>query len=289
MGARCSLREEPGCPSPKATSVFSAPILLALLAVGGIIGFISGLLGIGGGSLMIPALVLIFAAVGANADLSTKLAFGTNLLVGCLTALVGFSVHRRHLTAQWPVVLPLAGTSVVGALLGSTLASHLSGHFLRGLFGIVTLLVAAHMMSRPDRVQAEVPRLSFTLLLPLGLLIGFTASLVGLGGAVFTTIILVNVLRYPMRQVVGVSTFVQTAGALFGAVGYSYNGLHQPGLPPYSLGYVNLLAAGVMVLMGVPLARAGARLTHRIDSTVLKRTFAGCLLLIGIAMIWSAR
>jgi len=269
--------------------LFTPAILLALLAIGGAIGFVSGLLGIGGGSLMIPALVLLFGLAGVNADLSTKLAFGTNLLVGSLTALVGFTVHRRHLTSQWPVVLPLAGMSVLGALAGSTVASHLSGHLLRLLFGCVTLLVAAHMLSRPDHAQGRRPRLSLPLLLALGLLIGFTASLVGLGGAVFTTIILVNLLRYPMRQVVGISTFVQSAGALFGALGYLYNGLHHPGLPPYSAGYVNLLAAGVMILAGVPLARVGAGLTHRIDGTLLKRIFAGCLLLIGIAMIWSAR
>ncbi len=269
--------------------MFTAPILLALLVVGAVIGFISGLLGIGGGSLMIPALVLVFAAIGANADLATKLSFGTNLLVGSLTALVGFTVHRRHLTSQWPVVLPLAGTSIIGALLGSTLASHLSGHFLRALFGVVTLVVAAHMMVQPDESRGQAPALSLPLLLSLGLFIGFTASLVGLGGAVFTTIILVNILKYPMRQVVGVSTFVQTAGALFGTLGYLLNGLHRPGLPPYSVGYVNLLAAGTMLVAGLPLARAGARLTHRIDSTLLKRTFAVCLLLIGIAMIWSAR
>ncbi len=269
--------------------MFSPLILLALLLVGGITGFISGLLGIGGGSLMIPALVLLFGVAAGNADLATKLAFGTNLLVGSLTALVGFTVHRRHLTAQWPVVLPLAGTSVLGALLGSTVASHLPGHLLRLLFGLVTLGVAGHMLLRRARVGEEAPRLSPALLLPLGFGIGFTASLVGLGGAVFTTIVLVNVLRYPMRQVVGVSTFVQTAGALFGATGYLLNGLHRPGLPPYSLGYVNLLAAGVMVLAGVPLARAGARLTHRLDSGLLTRIFASCLLLIGLAMIWSSR
>jgi uncharacterized protein len=186
-------------------------------------------------------------------------------------------------------VLPLAGMSVIGALLGSGVASQLPGHLLRLLFGCVTLGVAAHMLTRPDRVDGVAPRLSLWVLLPLGLGIGFAASLVGLGGAVFTTIILVNVLKYPMRQVVGVSTFVQSAGALAGASGYLYHGLHQPGLPPYSVGYVNLLAAGVMIAAGVPLARAGARLTHRVDGTVLKRVFAGCLLLIGVAMIWSAR
>src|SRR5512136_32489 len=107
--------------------MFSLGIIIALFALGGAVGFISGLLGIGGGSLMIPALILIFAKLSANADLATKLSFGTNLLVGSLTALVGFTIHRRHLTAQWPVVLPLAGMSVIGALLGSTLASHLPG------------------------------------------------------------------------------------------------------------------------------------------------------------------
>lgn len=265
--------------------MFSALILILLLIIGGIIGFLSGLLGIGGGSFMIPALVAIFGAVGTTADMSVRMAFGTNLVVGTVTALTGFTVHRKHLTAQWPVVLPLAVTCVVGALSGSTVASHLPSSLLRMLFGIAIVIVAASMFRLREDEERPAPRLSLALLLPLGLGIGFLASLVGLGGAVFTTIALVSILRYPMRQVVGVSTFVQAAGALFGAVGYMLNGLGKPGLPHFSVGYVNLLAAGCMMIFGLPLARLGAAYTHRINATVLKRVFAVALVVIAVFMI----
>jgi hypothetical protein len=265
--------------------MFSALILALLLLIGGVIGFLSGLLGIGGGSFMIPALVAIFGAVGSSADLSVKMAFGTNLVVGAVTALTGFTVHKKHLTGQWPIVLPLAATCVVGALCGSTVASHLPGNLLRTLFGMAVIVVAISMFRRREDEGSPQPRLSLALLLPLGLGIGFSASLVGLGGAVFTTIALVSILRFPMRQVVGVSTFVQAAGALFGAVGYMLNGLGKPGLPHFSVGYVNLLAAGGMMVLGVPLARLGATYTHRINATVLKRVFAVALLVIAIFMI----
>lgn len=265
--------------------IFSAPLLGLFLLIGGVIGFLSGLIGIGGGSFMIPALIAIFAATLPSADLSVKMAFGTNLVVGALTALAGFTVHRQHLSDRWRTVLPLAGMSIIGALCGSTVASHLPGALLRVLFGLAAVLVAAHMLLRREGDQSAVPHLSLSLLLPLGLVIGFTASLVGLGGAVFTTIALVSILRYPMRQVVGVSTFVQTAGALFGAIGYMLNGLGKPGLPHFSIGYVNLLAAGGMIATGVPLARLGATYTHRINATALKRIFAVALFLIAILMI----
>ncbi len=265
--------------------VFSAPLLGLFLLIGGIIGFLSGLLGIGGGSFMIPVLVAIFGATLASADLAVKMAFGTNLVVGALTALTGFTVHRQHLADRWRTVLPLAGASVIGALAGSTAASHLPGPLLRVLFGVAALGVALNMLVRREREARAMPSFSLAVLLPLGLLIGFSASLVGLGGAVFTTIVLVSVLRYPMHQVVGVSTFVQTAGALFGAIGYMLNGLHHPGLPPFSVGYVNLLAAGSMTLSGVPLARLGATYTHRINALALKRVFAVALLVIAIMMI----
>ena len=141
------------------------------------------------------------------------------------------------------------------------------------------------MLLRREGDQDLVPRLRLSLLLPLGFVIGFAASLVGLGGAVFTTIVLVSILRYPMHQVVGISTFVQTAGALFGAIGYMLNGLGTPGLPPFSIGYVNLLAALSMSVTGVPLARLGATYTHRINATSLKRVFAVALFTIAIVMI----
>ena len=263
-----------------------SPLLISLfLAIGAVIGFLSGLIGIGGGSFMIPALVAIFGATLASSDLAVKMAFGTNLVVGALTALAGFTVHRQHLRDQWRTVLPLAGTSIVGALAGSTVASHLPGALLRVFFGCAAMVVAVTMFRRREGDQGAAPQLSLRLLLPLGLVIGFTASLVGLGGAVFTTIALVSILRYPMKQVVGVSTFVQTAGALFGALGYMLNGLGKPGLPPFSVGYVNLLAAGAMIVTGVPLARLGATYTHRIDATALKRVFAVALFAIAIMMV----
>jgi uncharacterized membrane protein YfcA len=265
--------------------MFSAPVLALLMLIGGVIGFLSGLLGIGGGSFMIPALVLVFSAIGSSPDLAVKMAFGTNLVVGSVTALTGFTVHQRHLTGQWPIVLPLAATSVIGALAGSTVASHLPGSLLRMLFGLAIIAVAANMIARREDESRCPPQLSLGLLFPLGLVIGFAASLVGLGGAVFTTIALVSILRYPMRQVVGISTFVQTAGALFGALGYMINGLEIPDLPRFSIGYVNLLAAGAMMLLGVPLARLGATYTHRINATALKRVFAAALLVIALFMI----
>jgi len=264
---------------------FSAPLVGLFLLIGGVIGFLSGLIGIGGGSFMIPALVAIFGAMIPSADLAVKMAFGTNLVVGAITAFTGFTVHRRHLSDRWRTVLPLAATSILGALCGSTAASHLPGGLLRIFFGIAALVVSASMLLKPEHDERPVPHLSPALLLPLGLAIGFSASLVGLGGAVFTTIVLVSILRYPMRQVVGISTFVQTVGALFGALGYMINGLGKPGLPHFSVGYVNLLAAGGMMITGVPLARLGAVYTHRINATALKRVFAVALLAIAILMI----
>lgn len=267
--------------------MFSVPLILLLLVIGAAIGFLSGLLGMGGGSLMIPALVVVFDATGLGPDLSTRMAFGTNLLVGTLTALTGFMIHRRYQARLWSIVLPLASTSVLGALCGSTVASHLPGSLLRALFGAAVAVVAANLLLSRERAREGEAGLGLGLLFALGFFIGFTASLVGLGGAVFTTIILVAVLKHPMQRAVGVSTFVQTAGALSGAIGYMLNGFGRVDLPPYSVGYVNFAAAAAMMVSGLPLARAGARLTHRIPSQTLRRTFGGVLLAVSAAMIWS--
>jgi uncharacterized membrane protein YfcA len=184
-------------------------------------------------------------------------------------------------------VLPLAGASVLGALAGSTVASHLPGALLKVLFGCAIGLVGVHLLFRREPETTALRPISTPLLLLLGLFIGFTASLVGLGGAVFTTVVLVGVFHCPLQSAVGISTFVQTSGALSATIGYALNGLGQPDLPAYSLGYVNLLAAAAMMAPGIPLARVGARLTHRTRSATLQRVFAVVLIVIAIAMIWS--
>jgi len=266
-------------------SFFSPAVLLCLVIIGAAIGFLSGLIGIGGGSLMIPVLLVVFAALQIPVDLAVKLAFGSNLLVGAVTAWAGFSVHRAHLTLPSGHLGPLAAASVVGALIGSTIASHVHGSFLKTLFGVTLLSVAAFMFFHPEKADVTPPPLSRRALIVLGLLVGVLASLVGLGGAVFTTIILTNLLHYPMRQAVGISTWVQIFGATFGMVGYMINGWGDSGLPPISLGFVSLPVAVAMAAGSVPCARLGARLTHRTPNLWLTRGFALLLILIAFRLL----
>lgn len=129
----------------------TAPEVLTLLAIGLTAGVLAGLLGIGGGVLMVPAMVLIMG-------FDQHIAQGTSLLVIIPAAAFGSFTHHRHgrLALRDAAVLAVGG--VLGALLGSVTALSLDEELLRRLFAILMLAVAARMlMQRGQGLQATDP------------------------------------------------------------------------------------------------------------------------------------
>ncbi len=122
------------------------------ILLGIITGIASGLLGIGGGVIIVPALVIILAAF------DQKTAQGTALAVMIPIVIVGTLryMHNPDVTINWAVVILIAIGAVAGVLLGTTLVSHLPVGFLRKCFAVLMLLVAFKMfVSKPPQSTAE--------------------------------------------------------------------------------------------------------------------------------------
>lgn len=250
-------------------------LIALLIMIGAGVGFISGLIGIGGNSLMTPIMILVLSRLGFSTNTAVKTAFGTSLLIGSLTALTGFLIHRQRIGSQRKIAIPLTIPLIIGAVFGSILASNLSSNSLKLALGVALLIVSVHMtVGSIKKDSNNIPALSKPLLVSGGLLIGFFASLVGMGGAIFTSIVFVNIFKYPIHRVVGITTFAQIFGALFGAIGYL---LH---------GYINWYVALFMLIGAVPSAYLGAKFAHRLDAKWLKRAFGIMLSIISIRILW---
>lgn len=248
-------------------------LIASLVALGGGVGFISGLIGIGGNSLMSPIMLWIFyKRLVYPVDSAIKTAFGTSLLVGMVTALIGFLTHKNRIGWQKEIVIPLTIPLVVGAISGSYAAGVLSAGFLKTALRFALFLVSFYMIygSIKEESHSYAFKFSKPLLWLSGFIIGFFASLVGMGGAVFTSIVFVNIFKYPIHKIVGITTFVQIFGALSGAIGYLLNG------------YINW-RVGLFALIGsIPCAYLGAKTTHRLDPKWLKRIFAVALFIMAV-------
>ncbi|MBN8249468.1 MAG: sulfite exporter TauE/SafE family protein [Verrucomicrobia bacterium] len=108
------------------------------LAIGLLGGFASGLLGVGGGIIMVPAMNLL-------AQVPIKTAIGTSLAVIIPTALIGVREHHRQGNVDWRIALPIAVTAIVGGYIGARLAGSVSPVLLKRSFGILMVLVGARM------------------------------------------------------------------------------------------------------------------------------------------------
>jgi len=123
--------------------------LAALLAIGLAAGFLAGLLGIGGGILIVPALVLLLG-------FDQHLAQGTSLVVIIPAALAGSVTHYRRGRLQLRDAAFVAAGGVVGAAIGSLSALSLDDLLLQRLFAVVLLVVAVRMLvPRRPRPEAE--------------------------------------------------------------------------------------------------------------------------------------
>lgn len=254
-----------------------------LVFIGATIGFIAGLLGIGGASILVPALLFIMTRIHLPLDEAIKITFSTSLIYGALTALSGGIVHVRKGAILWNAVIPMTIMGMIGAILGAGVAVFTDGYILKKIFGFTLSIISVIMFFPGIKDTKGDPVLNLHYLLPSGFFIGFFKSLIGIGGAAISVPIMALMLKFPMHKIVGISTLMVFFTAISGVFGYIFFGMGKSSLP-YSYGYVNLFAAFWLVITSIPMAWIGAHLTHRVNDRLLRRLLAVIIFIVGIEM-----
>ena len=126
-----------------------------------------------------------------------------------------------------------------------------------------------------------------TIYILLGFLVGIISGLTGIGGGVILVPVLVVILRYPMRTAVGTSSAYLIFSSAGAVTAYVLNGWGITGLPPYSLGYVNIIQWAALVATTIPMALVGVRYYHSCSERKLRIIFAGIMIFIGVLMLVS--
>lgn len=262
-----------------------AQLAAALLGAGVAAGFLAGLLGVGGGIVVVPVLFHLFAVMGVSAALAMNLAVGTSLAIIIPTAIASMRAHHRHgevdtaLLRRWgaPVFLgAVAGVAVAGAVGGVVLTAV----FACGALAIALYLGFSHQDTPPGRTLPGEPLRAL-----LGAGIGCLSVMMGIGGGSLS----VPVMRFSgfsIHRAVATAAALGLVIALPGAVGFVWAGLDAPGLPPLSLGYVNLLGAVLIFPVTVCMAPLGAALAHRLDRGHLQKGFALFLTVSALLMLF---
>lgn len=262
------------------------PLILPLAVAGIAAGLLAGLLGVGGGIIMVPALIYVLSSLGYSDSIITHVAVATSLAVIVPTGLSSLLAHYKRGVVDIPTLKLWGPALIVGALVGSLVSRYMSGDSLRTIFGVMILFVAINMFVPVQRKMAEKVPPTRTVNRAIAAFIGCVSALMGVGGGSLAVPTL-NAFGMAMHRAVGTSAALGFLLAVPGTIGFIFAGWNSPDLPPLSFGFLSLPAILTLAPLTVLCAPIGARIAHGLDQKKLKRVFAIFLMIVGVKMLWS--
>lgn len=257
--------------------------LLGYLALGAVVGFFAGLLGIGGGAIMVPLLVLMFDAQGLPRDAVLHLAVGTSMSTILFTSLSSIRSHHRRGSIRWDIFRAMTPGILLGGLAGSAFASVVSAGALAIGFTLVIFFAATNiLLDRKPHPSRGLPGAAG--LFGVGAGISAVSAVAALGGA-FISVPYMLWCNVTMLQAVGTAASLGFPIAVSGTIGYVVNGLREAALPPLTLGYIYLPALAGIVVTSMLLAPVGAAAAHSLPTLWLKRIYAVLLYVLAVRMV----
>ena len=261
------------------------PFVLGLMATGIVSGIAAGLLGIGGGAIIVPALSNALLLLGYDADVVQHVAVGTSLAIIIPTGIMSARAHAKRGALDGRVLRLWTPFIVAGTFIGGLMAGLFSGDVLRIIFAVMAFVIAANIVfAFQTRLMGHLQG-SSAVHRASGFVVGYISSLMGIGGGSLTVPTLVA-FGATMHAAVGTSAAIGVAIAVSGTLGFAISGWGESGLPPLSLGYINLLALVLVAVLAALCAPLGAALAHRLDQKTLKYVFAAFLVAVGLNMLW---
>jgi uncharacterized protein len=258
---------------------------LAYLATGLAVGFFAGLLGIGGGAVLVPILVLVFAAQGLAPDHVMHMALGTAMASIMFTSISSMRAHHAHGAVDWGIARAIAPGILAGAFCAALAAGLIAKRPLGLMFtGLVFYAATQILFDLRPKQSRELPGAAG--LFAAGAGIGAVSSLLAAGGA-FLCIPFLTWCSVPLRRAIGTAAAVGLPIAFAGALGYVLQGLRVEGLPSPSLGYVYFPALVLVVATSMLAAPLGARVAHRLPVRRLRMIFALLLYALAVRMLVS--
>ena len=259
---------------------------LIYLVLGGFAGTLAGLFGVGGGMIIVPALVWIFTAYDFSPEVVTHLAIGTSLATIVVTSISSLTAHNKRGGVRWEVWRKMALGLVIGSLVGAGIADMIDGQALQAIIGFGALLVALKMLFFSNKEQVGKPLPPAGVQFGAGTGIGMASSIFGIGGGSLTVPFL-NWAGLPMKQSVGTSAACGLPIALAGAAGFAWFGQDVVNLPEGTIGFVHVTGFLCISVASFAMAKVGAKLAHVLPALMLKRAFGVLLIFAGGQLLLS--
>ncbi len=255
------------------------------VTIGLLAGFLAGLLGIGGGTILVPGLLAIFSHANIPNYLQMHMATSTALTSIIFTSLIAVYHQQRSFSINWFLFRQLVPGMVVGIIMGALLALLLSTQTLKLLFSLFLFSVAFKLyFHRSPTIKKEIIVLNTFKKWSIGFFIGIISGLLGIGGGAISVPVFLR-LGLSTHHAIATSSACVLLLAILGAITFTITGLHANNLPSGSLGFVYwpaVLGISIGSVLFVPL---GTGLGKRIAGNILRRFFAFFLFVLGITLI----
>ncbi len=254
--------------------------VLAVAAAGA--GFMAGLLGVGGGIVMVPALYYAFTVLDFDIVTRMHLSVGTSLAIIIPTSIISTMTHKEYDAVDFKMVRSFGVFILAGVIGGTFLAVNLKTPALVLFFSIFALMVGfffiflrEKLVDNPKQISAIVKNIS-------GVIIGFISVPLGIGGGSLM-VPFMRTFGYDIRKSIGTAAAVGFLIAVTGTITMITGGKIIDNVnTPYSFGYINLLGFAVFVPVTMVMARIGAKVVHKINKKLLSKIFGIFLILVSI-------
>jgi uncharacterized membrane protein YfcA len=260
-------------------------IAATLLVAGALTGILAGLFGVGGGALIVPVLFEVFGALDVPDETRMPLAVGTSLAIIIPTSIRSWLSHRSRGAVDDALLRAWAVPIVLGVLVGAVIARYAPPVVFQLVFVAVAGSNAIKMISGTKLWDIAPDLPSGLALRAYGWLIGFLASLMGIGGGQISNIIM-SLHGRPIHQAVATSAGIGVLISVPGAIGYILAGWGQPGLPPDAIGFVSLVGVSLFVPTTILTANLGVRMAHGMSGRALEIAFGTFLTVVCLRFVY---
>jgi uncharacterized membrane protein YfcA len=257
-------------------------LLAVLAAAAAIAGFMAGLLGVGGGIIMVPALYYAFTVLDFDIITRMHLSVGTSLAIIIPTSIISTKTHMEHDAVDFKMVKSFGSFILLGVILGTFLAVNLKTPALVLFFSLFAFMVGLFFIFLREKLVDNPKKISDMIKNISGIIIGFISIPLGIGGGSLM-VPFMRTFGYDIRKSIGTAAAVGFLIATSGTVTMAIGGkLINNVSTPLSIGYINLLGFLVFVPVTMIMARIGAKAVYRIDKKLLSKIFGIFLIIVSI-------
>jgi len=257
--------------------------LLAVLAIAAAVaGFMAGLLGVGGGIIMVPALYYAFTVLDFDIVTRMHLSVGTSLAIIIPTSIISTKTHMEYDAVDFKMVRSFGIFILIGVIAGTFLAVNLKTPALVLFFSIFAFMVGLFFIFLREQLVDNPKKISDFIKNISGILIGFISIPLGIGGGSLM-VPFMRTFGYDIRKSIGTAAAIGFLIAITGTFTMIIGGKIIDNVnTPFSIGYINLLGFIVFVPVTMVMARLGAKAVYKIDKKVLSKIFGTFLILVSV-------